>query len=53
MWIASVGGCLTFLPIALSRVRSIGEMPAPGEDPVTPKVPLEAGVVGPVAPPET
>jgi MFS family permease len=42
MWIASVGGFLTFLPIALSRVRSIGEMPAPVEEPTLGEVALEA-----------
>jgi MFS family permease len=38
LWVGAIGGLFTFLPVLLSSVRSIKEMPAP----VTPPTPAEA-----------
>lgn len=47
MWLAAIGGSFTFLPLLLSPVRTLREMPAPhGETPVVSEV--EAGVASPV-----
>jgi MFS family permease len=35
MWVGAVGGTFTFLPILLSPIRSLKEMPAPVEEPLT------------------
>lgn len=48
MWIGAIGGFFTFLPILLSPVRKIGEMPAPlEEEPTALEAIAEGGVVGP------
>jgi MFS family permease len=51
IWIAAIGALFTFLPIALSSVRTIQEMPEPlreGEE--QPGTPLLEGLVAPPAP---
>ncbi|MBD0330746.1 MAG: MFS transporter [Thermoleophilia bacterium] len=46
MWVGGAGAALAFLPVVLSPVRSIGEMPEPVEPPVpqesVPEAPLTA-----------
>jgi hypothetical protein len=34
IWVATIGGMFVFLPVLLSPVRSIGQMPEPIEDAV-------------------
>jgi len=45
MWIGAIGSLVAFLPVALSSVRSIGEMPAPVEEPTPAQAELEGGLV--------
>ena len=45
LWIGAIGSLTAFLPVALSSVRSIGEMPAPVEAPTPAEAELEGGLV--------
>jgi MFS family permease len=47
LWVSAIGSVFTFLPVLLSPVRSIGEMPAP----VTPPTPAQAEMAGGVVEP--
>ena len=49
IWIGAIGGLFAFVPVALSPVRSIREMPAPvdGDEPRLPTEQAEDGVVTP------
>ncbi len=42
LWVSAIGSVFTFLPVLLSPVRSIGEMPAP----ITPPTPAQAEMAG-------
>lgn len=56
LWVGAIGGLFTFLPIALTSVRSIGKMPEPVTEPTPAQAELEGGLVeglplpGPAAP---
>ena len=45
LWVGAVGELFTFLPVLLSPVRSIGEMPKPVVEPTPAQAELEGGVV--------
>ena len=46
LWVGAIGGLFTFLPVTLTSVRSIGEMPSPVDAPPTPaQAELEGGLV--------
>lgn len=45
MWVGAIGSLTAFLPVALSSVRSIREMPAPVEEPTPAQAELEGGIV--------
>jgi MFS family permease len=49
LWVGAIGGLFTFLPVLLSSVRSIREMP----EPVTPPTPAEADAAGGLLEPTT
>jgi MFS family permease len=49
LWVGAIGGLFTFLPVLLSSVRSIKEMP----EPVTPPTPAEADSAGGLLEPTT
>ncbi len=49
LWVGAIGGLFTFLPVLLSPVRSIREMPEPS----TPPAPAEADVGGGLLEPTT
>ena len=49
LWVGAIGGLFTFLPVLLSSVRSIKEMP----EPVTPPTPAEAELAGGLVEPTT
>ena len=49
LWVGAIGGLFAFLPVALSSVRSIGEMPEPAIEPV----PATGGRLDPATPPLT
>jgi MFS family permease len=49
LWVGAIGGLFTFLPVLLSSVRSIKEMP----EPVTPPTPVEAESAGGLLEPTT
>jgi len=49
LWVGAIGGLFTFLPVLLSSVRSIREMP----EPVTPPTPAEADSAGGLLEPTT
>jgi MFS family permease len=51
IWIGAVGGLFAFLPVLLSPVRAIGEMPAPLEEAGDPKLPTEQAEDGIATPP--
>ena len=48
LWVGATGGTLALLPVALSSVRSIGEMPAPVQEPTRAQAELEGGLLEPV-----
>ena len=51
LWVGAVGSCFTFLPVLLTSVRSIGEMPEPIVEPTPAEAELAAGIVAaPTAP---
>ena len=45
LWVGAIGGGFTFLPVLLSSVRSIAEMPEPEPTPIAP---ADAGLVNPM-----
>jgi MFS family permease len=45
LWVRAIGGIFTFLPVTLSSVRSIREMPAPVDEPTPAQAELEGGLV--------
>ncbi|HVS85606.1 MAG TPA: MFS transporter [Gaiellaceae bacterium] len=45
LWIGAIGGCFTFLPVALTSIRSIREMPAPVDELTPAQAELEGGLV--------
>ena len=45
LWVGAFGGLLPFLPVALTSVRSIGEMPEPVVEPTPAEAELEGGLV--------
>ncbi|HET6944901.1 MAG TPA: MFS transporter [Gaiellaceae bacterium] len=45
LWVAAIGGLFPFLPVLLSSVRSIGEMPKPVLEPTPAQAELEGGLV--------
>jgi MFS family permease len=47
LWVAAIGAIFTFLPIALSSIPRIREMPAPVEEPTPAQAELEGGLLEP------
>ena len=46
LWVGAIGGLFTFLPVTVTSVRSIGQMPEPVDEPPTPaQAELEGGLV--------
>src|SRR5579884_1114111 len=45
LWVGGIGGLFTFLPVALSSIRSIREMPAPVDEPTPAEAELEGGLL--------
>jgi len=45
LWVAAIGGLFPFMPVLLSSVRSIGEMPKPVLEPTPAQAELEGGLV--------
>jgi MFS family permease len=45
LWVGAIGGLLAILPVALTSVRSIGEMPAPVAEPTPAQAELQGGLV--------
>ncbi len=45
LWVGAIGSLTAFLPVALSSVRSIREMPAPVVEPTPAQAELEGGLV--------
>ena len=51
LWVAAIGGAFTFLPVLLSSVRSIAEMPEPVDAPSPSEAAAEGGVIEPTSTP--
>jgi predicted MFS family arabinose efflux permease len=49
LWVGAIGGAFTFLPVLLSPVRKIQEMPKPVDEPL----PIEADAAGGIVEPTT
>ena len=49
LWAGAIGGLFTFLPVLLSSVRSIAEMPAPVTEPTQLEAALAGGLVEPTS----
>lgn len=49
LWVGAIGGLFTFLPIALTSVRSIGELPELAEEPTAAQAGIDGGLVEPAA----
>jgi hypothetical protein len=47
LWVGAIGSLFTFLPVLLSPVRSIHEMPAPVNEPTSAQAEMAGGVVEP------
>jgi MFS family permease len=47
LWVGAIGGLPCFLPVALSSVRSLRELPAPVEEPTPAGAELEGGLLEP------
>jgi hypothetical protein len=45
LWIAAVGECFTFMPVALTSIRKIRDMPAQVEEPTPAQAELQGGLV--------
>ena len=50
LWVAAIGALFTFLPILLSPVRKLREMPEPVDEPLPAEAEAAGGVVAPAAP---
>jgi len=53
LWVGAVGCCFTWLPVFLSSVRTIGEMPEPLVEPTVAEASLAGGILEPAALPGT
>jgi predicted MFS family arabinose efflux permease len=51
LWVGAIGGAFTFLPVLLSSVRSIEEMPEPVDPPSTRQAEAAGGVLEPTTSP--
>jgi MFS family permease len=51
LWVGAIGGLFTFLPVLLSSVRTIKQMPEPVTEPTAAEVAAAGGIVEPAAPP--
>jgi MFS family permease len=49
LWVGALGSALTFLPVLLSSVRSIGEMPEPVVEPTLAEAEAAGGIVEPTS----
>jgi MFS family permease len=47
LWVGAIGSLFTFLPIALTSVRSIRELPEPVDEPTPTEAALEGGILEP------
>src|SRR5919201_2432829 len=47
LWVSAIGSLFTFLPVLLSPVRSVREMPEPVIEPTPAQAEMAGGVVGP------
>jgi MFS family permease len=47
LWVGAIGSLFTFLPIALTSVRSIRELPEPVDEPTSAEAALEGGILEP------
>ena len=45
VWVGALGGFVAILPVALTSIRSIGQMPEPVEEPTPAQAELEGGLV--------
>jgi hypothetical protein len=45
LWVGALGGLVTFLPVMLTSVRSIREMPSTVDEPTPAQAELEGGLV--------
>jgi predicted MFS family arabinose efflux permease len=52
LWVGAIGSMFTFLPVLLSPVRKIQEMPEPVVEPTAGEAELAAGIVAAPLPPE-
>jgi len=52
LWVGAIGSLFTFLPVLLSGVRTIKEMPEPVTEPTPAEAELAAGIVAAPLPPE-
>jgi hypothetical protein len=52
LWVGAIGSCFTFLPVLLSPVRKIKEMPEPVVEPTPGEAELAAGMLAGPTPPE-
>jgi MFS family permease len=53
LWVSAIGGAFTFLPVLLTSVRTIKEMPRPVDEPTPLEAAASGGVLEPTAPPLT
>ena len=53
LWVGAIGGAFTFLPVLLSSVAKIGEMPKQVEEPTPAEASLAGGLLEPAALPGT
>jgi hypothetical protein len=51
LWVGAVGGAFTFLPVFLTSVRTIKEMPKPVPEPTPAEATATGGILEPTAPP--
>jgi MFS family permease len=47
LWVGAIGGLPCFLPVALSSVRSLRELPEPVDEPTPAEAELEGGLLEP------
>jgi MFS family permease len=45
LWVGALGAFLSILPVTLTSIRSIGEMPSPVDEPTPAQAELEGGLV--------
>jgi hypothetical protein len=51
LWVGAIGGLFTFLPVLLSSVRTITQMPEPVTEPTPAEAAAAGGILEPTAPP--